>query len=165
MMLKILIVDDDKNVVKMLAYKFKKYFSVQFAYNGAAALETIEADFPDVILLDYMMPEMSGPELAGEILKLGRPVPILMLTAKNDTQTIVNVAKIVDDYIIKPFDFNDVLIRVLMALLKFKEEQIKDLKAELQGRTVVPVELTEKEAKETIEKEPVEPIEKETEET
>lgn len=132
---KILIVDDDKNIVKMLVYQFNKNFTVRFALRGEAALEIIKEDFPDVILIDCMMPEMSGMELADEIRKMGKPVPIVMLTAKNDPDTIFNAAKKVDDYIVKPFEFADVLARVLIALLKYKQEQIGRLEQKIEKMT------------------------------
>lgn len=132
---KILIVDDDKNIVKMLVYKFNKNFKVQFALRAKAALEIIKEDFPDVMLIDCMMPEMDGMELAEEVRKMGRPVPIVMLTAKNDADTIFTAAKKVDDYIVKPFEFADVLARVLITLLKYKQEQINTLEQKIKTMT------------------------------
>ena len=132
--IKILVVDDDKSIVKLLVHKFKKYekdFSVQFAYNGATALEIVKADCPDIAIIDYIMPEMSGAELVKEIRKLGKKMPIIMLTVKSDPRSVLNVAKSVDDYILKPFDFTDVLARVLKLLLKYKDQRIQELEQKL----------------------------------
>lgn len=131
---KILIVDDDESIVKLLVHKFKKYekdFSVQSAHSGATALEIIKKESPNLAIIDYVMPEMSGSELVEEIRKLGINIPIIMLTVKRDRSDVISVAKSVDDYILKPFDANEVMMRTSRLLLRYKDMLIQKLERKL----------------------------------
>jgi DNA-binding response OmpR family regulator len=111
---KILIVEDDRKVAGFLEQGFREErFEVEVARDGEEALDrALHADF-DLILLDYMLPKRSGPEVAAEIRREGRAVPILMLTARDDAHDIrTALGAGVNAYVTKPFRFDDLLHRV-----------------------------------------------------
>ena len=112
----VLVVDDDENSRKILDYKLQSYgFEVYQAENGLKGLEIVREKKPDVIILDWMMPEMDGLEVLSELEKDERTkdIPVIMLTAKED---MLDVGKALyhgaDDYILKPFEPEDVAERV-----------------------------------------------------
>lgn len=115
----ILVVDDEKDIVDMLRYNFKKEgYRVLTAHNGREALERV-SEKPDLILLDIMMPEQNGLEVARRL--KGDPttssIPILFLTAKGtETDEIVGLEIGAEDYIIKPLSIGRILARVRKAL-------------------------------------------------
>ncbi len=112
--MKILIVEDDRKVAGFLEQGFREErFEVEVARDGEEALERARAGEFDLILLDYMLPKRSGPEVAAELRREGRTTPILMLTARDDAQDIRSAVDAgVDAYLTKPFRFNDLLQRV-----------------------------------------------------
>jgi two-component system, OmpR family, copper resistance phosphate regulon response regulator CusR len=111
---KILIVEDDRKVAGFLEQGFREeQFEVEVARDGDEALGHALAGQFDIILLDYMLPKRSGPEVAAEIRRAGRAVPILMLTARDDAHDIrTALGAGVNAYVTKPFRFDDLLQRV-----------------------------------------------------
>jgi DNA-binding response OmpR family regulator len=111
---KILIVEDDRKVAGFLEQGFREeQFEVAVARDGEEALDRARGTDFDLILLDYMLPKHSGPEIAAELRMLGRRKPILMLTARDDTQDLrAAFGAGVDAYLTKPFRFDDLLLRV-----------------------------------------------------
>ena len=116
---KLLIVEDNQDVAGILA----DYFEVQgtevdFATNGELGFKlALESNF-DAIILDLMLPKMDGLSVAKELRKQGSTTPILMLTALDDKQDLLNGFESgADDYLAKPFDL-DVLNARITALLK-----------------------------------------------
>lgn len=118
---KILIVDDDKQIVRILrGYLEDAGFAVMTAYNGADALHTLRREQPTVLLLDIMLPDQDGWEITRFV--RGTPtmaaLPIIMITARVDeTDRIVGLELGADDYIVKPFYPREVVARV-RALLR-----------------------------------------------
>jgi two-component system response regulator VicR len=112
--LKILIVDDEKNIVDILTYNLEKEgYEVEAAYDGRAGLEAARTCAPDLILLDVMLPYMDGFEVCGEIRKTDRLTPIIMLTAREEERDKVYGLELgADDYITKPFSVRELLARV-----------------------------------------------------
>lgn len=111
--MRILVVDDDTEILDMLSrgLKFEGY-EVETAANGEKALLRFRESAPDLVLLDVMMPGMDGMEVAREMRKL-RDTPVLMLTAKDAVaDKIAGLDAGADDYIVKPFDFDELLARV-----------------------------------------------------
>ncbi len=112
----VLIVDDDPvNLQVLLNHLVFARYTVLKAENGPDALKIIEETVPDIVLLDVMMPKMSGYEVAIKIREKFSlmDMPILMLTAKNQPQDIVNGLKAgANDYLVKPFDKDELLARV-----------------------------------------------------
>jgi len=110
---KILIVEDDRNLLDTLKYNLRKEgYDVVTAVDGAEALDVARREKPDLIILDLMLPKVSGFEVC-RILRKDMAVPILMLTAKADeTDKIVGLEIGADDYMTKPFSLRELLARV-----------------------------------------------------
>src|SRR4030042_5280696 len=109
---KILIVEDDPNLLETLKYNLKKEsYEVVTAADGEQALEVARKEKPDLILLDIMLPKLSGFEVC-RILRKEMTSPILMLTAKADeTDKIVGLEIGADDYVTKPFSMRELVAR------------------------------------------------------
>jgi DNA-binding response OmpR family regulator len=120
----VLIVDDDKNICELLRlYLEKDGYQTLCAYDGKQALELFEKHAPDLILLDVMLPYMSGMDVCREIRKTSN-VPILMLTAKGETEDKISGLELgADDYIVKPFETKEVLARMKAVLRRSGIEQ------------------------------------------
>ncbi len=118
---KVLIVDDEADVVRLLQFRFdKEGFETITATDGQAALSTVEAESPDLVLLDIMMPLMDGMEVLRQIRSRRRTskIPVIMLTAKTASITVDEARQLwVSDFIMKPFD-PEVLVRKARKALK-----------------------------------------------
>jgi len=112
-----LLVEDERPIVESLRYALEKEgYDVLEAADGSEALELARAKSPDLVLLDIMLPGMSGFEVC-RILRKESSVPILMLTARSDEpDRVVGLDLGADDYITKPFSMREVLARVRAAL-------------------------------------------------
>jgi DNA-binding response OmpR family regulator len=110
---KVLVVEDDENLLLTLKYNLKKEsYDVVTAVDGEQALEVARQEKPDLILLDIMLPKLSGFEVC-RILRKEMNSPILMLTAKSDeTDKVVGLELGADDYVTKPFSMRELLARV-----------------------------------------------------
>jgi two-component system OmpR family response regulator len=110
---RILVVEDDLNLLATLKYNFlKEGYDVVTAVDGAGALETARREKPDLMVLDIMLPGLSGFEVC-RILRKETSVPILMLTAKvEEVDKIVGLEIGADDYMTKPFSMRELLARV-----------------------------------------------------
>jgi two-component system alkaline phosphatase synthesis response regulator PhoP len=110
---RVLVVEDDEGIREMLKYNLVTAgFSVHEAADGATGLRTARTARPDLILLDLMLPGMSGFDFCRELRKSSR-VPIIMITAKDaEVDKIVGLELGADDYITKPFSVREVLARV-----------------------------------------------------
>ena len=113
---KILIVDDDKTIVKVLrGYLEQAGFKVLTAYDGATAVHTLRREKPDLLLLDLMLPDRDGWDITRFIRsdKQLAALPIIMLTARvDDTDKIIGLELGADDYVTKPFNPREVVARV-----------------------------------------------------
>jgi two-component system alkaline phosphatase synthesis response regulator PhoP len=157
---RILVVDDDRSIVKVLAgYLEQSGYQVITAYDGEAALHALRRERPDLILLDLMMPNRDGWEVT-QIVRADKSLaatPIIMITARmDDTDKIVGLELGADDYIPKPFNPREVVARVKALLRRVKLDQSPEaaphvlvhggLKLDLDRRTLTvnsqPVELT-----------------------
>ena len=114
---KILIVDDEKKIVDIVsAYLQKNGFVTYIAYDGDSALSMTESKNPDLVILDLMLPGMSGWDVCRELRKTGN-VPIIMLTARDEVEDrIVGLELGADDYLTKPFSPNELVSRVKAVL-------------------------------------------------
>ncbi len=117
MMEKILIVDDDKNISELLRlYLAKEGYETILAFDGEEALAVFGEEHPDLVLLDVMMPKLDGWQVCREIRRCSS-VPVIMLTAKGETfDKVVGFDLGADDYIVKPFDAKEVLMRIKAVL-------------------------------------------------
>lgn len=116
--MKILVVDDEKLLVKGITFNLQNEgYEVEAAYDGATAVELARRGDFDLIILDWMMPEKSGSEVCMEI-RTFSDVPIIMLTAKSeDSDKIMGFACGADDYVTKPFNILELKARI-RALLR-----------------------------------------------
>jgi len=156
---KILIVDDEKPIVDSIKYTlYKEGFDVVVSYDGEDALEKAKKENPDLIILDIMLPKLSGLEVC-RIIRRTYNVPIIMLTAKGeDMDRVVGLELGADDYISKPFSMRELVARIKAVLRRAKIsvtpksiERIDfgDIVVDIKGRIVtkkgIPVELSPKE--------------------
>jgi len=118
---KILVVEDDRNLLDTLKYNLRKEgYEVVTAVDGAEALDVARREKPDLLILDIMLPKMSGFEVC-RILRKEMIVPILILTAKvEETDKIVGLEIGADDYMTKPFSLRELLARVRAVLRRAK---------------------------------------------
>ena len=119
----ILICDDDPVVHESLGlYLTSEGYEHQSAYDGQQALEMFENQHPDLIVLDLMMPKMSGTDVCRTI-RQKSSVPIIRLTAKGEEiDRILGLELGADDYIVKPFSPREVLARIKAVLRRFSEK-------------------------------------------
>jgi two-component system OmpR family response regulator len=122
---KILIVEDDPNLLETLKYNLlKESYDVVMAVDGEQALATARKEKPDLIILDIMLPKINGFEVC-RILRKEMTVPILMLTAKVDeADKIVGLEIGADDYMTKPFSMRELLARVRAMLRRTKMTEV-----------------------------------------
>jgi two-component system, OmpR family, response regulator len=118
---KILVVEDDQNLQRALSYSLdKEGYEVASAADGAQALALARQAPPDLILLDVMLPVMSGLEVC-RILRAESQVPIIMLTARTEeTDKVAGLDLGADDYLTKPFGMRELLARVRALLRREK---------------------------------------------
>jgi two-component system alkaline phosphatase synthesis response regulator PhoP len=129
---KILVVDDEKDIVDILKYNLEKEheFEVLTAYNGKEALELVE-NHPDLILLDIMMPELNGFEVCKQLKQnpANAKIPVIFLTAKeNEIDEILGLELGADDYIHKPLSPRKVIARVKSVIRRSNVEAERNTK-------------------------------------
>ena len=121
MSVRVLAVDDEPDVLRLVEVKLKKAgFEVLTARDGEEGLNKAVAENPDVVLMDVMMPRMDGYTAAGLIKERMQPAPlILMLTAKGQEADVVRgLSGGADDYVVKPFAPRELIARINVALIK-----------------------------------------------
>lgn len=142
--MKILIVDDEKLIVKGLKHSLEQNgFEVYAAYEGNQALDLIEYHSLDFILLDVMLPGIDGITLCKKI-REKKDIPIIMLTAKDDyIDKVLGLEFGADDYVTKPFNTRELIARINAVYRRYikkhdEEEKIglKELQIDLSSRTV-----------------------------
>jgi two-component system, OmpR family, phosphate regulon response regulator PhoB len=130
-MASILIVEDETALIELLRYNFAAAgYTVRVATTGAAAEEALAEDRFDIVLLDWMLPEVTGIELCRRIRQ--RPetktLPIIMLTARGEeADRVRGLSTGADDYVVKPFSVNEVLARVKSLLRRASPDLVADL--------------------------------------
>jgi len=157
---KILIVEDEPDIIKMLEYNLKKEgFRITSVSDGREALRRSEREHPDIIILDLMLPEIDGLEVCKTLKQSSdtADIPVIMLTAKaQETDKIVGLELGADDYITKPFSIRELTARVKAVLRRAGEKnklpeifEIGNLTIDFSKIKVTvgnkPVELTSKE--------------------
>lgn len=118
---RILIVEDDRNISKLIKYNLEKAgFDCSVSFTGEEALEALQKEIFSLVMLDIMLPEMNGFEVCKYIKQEKRlsQIPVLMLTAKGEeVDRIVGLELGADDYVVKPFSPRELVLRV-KAILK-----------------------------------------------
>ena len=122
---KILIVDDEPNIRDLLTTSLRfAGFAVQAVGNGAAAISAVLKEEPDLILLDVMLPDISGFSVTQRLRESGYNSPILFLTAKDDTADKIKGLTIGgDDYVTKPFSLDEIVARIKAILRRTVAEE------------------------------------------
>jgi two-component system alkaline phosphatase synthesis response regulator PhoP len=120
---KVLIVDDEEAIVKLVSFNLEKEgFETLAAYDGREALDIIRREPLDLVVLDVMLPEMDGLSLCRQLRLDGIQVPILMLTAKDgEIDKVLGLEIGADDYLTKPFSPRELVARVRALLRRTKE--------------------------------------------
>ena len=120
----ILVVDDEKDIVELVAYNLEREgYQIAKAYDGHQALRYIRENPPDLVILDLMLPGISGLEICRLIRKKPETegLPIIMLTAKSDSvDKIMGLEIGADDYLTKPFNVRELLARVRAVLRRWE---------------------------------------------
>ncbi len=124
--MKILVADDDHDLVDLIRYGFhREGYSVVTSFDGETTLRVFQAENPDLIVLDMLMPKRSGLEVLQEIRKK-TDVPILVLSAQRDEDYIVNALyKGADDYMVKPFGPRELRARTRALIRRTLEQSNK----------------------------------------
>ena len=150
---KILLVEDEVKLARVIAdYLAAAGFDVLKAYTGKEALAFFRHEKPDLVILDIMLPELNGLEVA-RIIRKESSTPIIMLTAKvEESDRVLGLEMGADDYITKPFSLRELVARVKAVLRRARGEvftptlRVGDIEIDLQKREVIvagkPVELT-----------------------
>jgi two-component system phosphate regulon response regulator PhoB len=116
----ILVVEDEAPLVEVLRYNLEKEgYLVDVAEDGAAALDKVHRSTPDLIILDWMLPELSGVEVCRQLRaeRDTKEVPVIMLTARGEeADRLKGLASGADDYVVKPFSPAELLARVRAVL-------------------------------------------------
>lgn len=124
----ILLVEDEENLHEALKLNLElEGYNVTSAYDGAAALKSLQAEYFDMLILDVMLPEMDGIHVTETIRLKNNEVPILILSAKNSSaDRVLGLKKGADDYLTKPFNLEELLLRVKKLIEKNKKLQDKE---------------------------------------
>ena len=127
----ILVVDDEEKIVEVIrSYLENNDYSVIAAYNGRDAIKSFEQHNPDLVVLDLMLPDISGEEIC-QIIRQKNRTPIIMLTAKATEENLLNGLDMgADDYMTKPFSPKELVARV-KTVLRRSEKEIIPLSDEL----------------------------------
>lgn len=125
---KILVIDDEVHIVELLKFNLEiSNYNVDFAYDGLDGYIKAKNDKPDLILLDWMLPNITGIELLKKIRsdKELRQIPVIMLTAKNmENDKIEGLEQGADDYITKPFSVKELLARISSVLRRYNIQEM-----------------------------------------
>lgn len=138
LMTKILVTDDEKDIVGLISYNLEREgFLVIKAYDGEEALRLVKSQKPDLLILDLMLPRMSGIDVCKAVRNDPDTsnLPIIMVTAKDDeTDKIIGLEIGADDYITKPFSVRELVARVRTILRRLRDENKQHLKEEFSYR-------------------------------
>jgi two-component system OmpR family response regulator len=152
----ILVVEDEAKLAQFMELELKyEGYSVSVASDGLAGLAAARETNPDLIVLDWMLPGMSGPEICRRLRATGDKVPVILLTAKDEVgDRVAGLDAGADDYVVKPFSVEELLARVRAHLRRNQEEdpdrlEFADLSLDRSTREVYrgnrAIELTAKE--------------------
>lgn len=141
----ILIIEDDKGITRVLELEFKhEGYTFDIAMDGKEGLERFQNSHYDLILLDLMLPEISGMEVCRKVRKISS-IPIIMLTARRDiTDKVIGLDLGADDYVTKPFEMEELLARIRAGLRRGKTKtgelkllELADLSMNILTREVI----------------------------
>src|SRR6267142_853110 len=124
----ILLVEDEENLHEALKLNLElEGYGVTSAYDGMEALKRIQEEYFDLLILDVMLPEIDGIHVTETIRVQNNEVPILILSAKNSSaDRVLGLKKGADDYLTKPFNLEELLLRIQKLIEKNKKMQEKE---------------------------------------
>ncbi len=124
----ILLVEDEENLHEALKLNLElEQYEITSAYTGSEALQKIQSEYFDLIILDVMLPDVDGISITETVRVQNNQVPILILSAKNtSSDRVLGLKKGADDYLTKPFNLEELLLRVQKLIDKNKKMQDKD---------------------------------------
>ncbi len=139
-MKKILVVDDERPISDIIKFNLtKEGYEVVTAFDGREALEQFEAEKPDLVILDLMLPELDGLEVAKEIRKTNH-TPIIMLSAKDsEFDKVIGLEIGADDYVTKPFSNRELLARIKAHLRRTETIETAQKKALHSGKQEISI--------------------------
>ncbi len=159
---KILVVEDDTPISELLNYRLtKEGFKVFIAENGNKALKLSFTEQPDLVLLDWQLPDISGLEVCRRITDR-QHIPIIMVTARNMVEDkLLGLEAGADDYITKPFDMREVVARIRATFRRLEKaaeppEEISEIQLSFCGLNVTPSTMTVEKDGQEIELTPLE---------
>ena len=123
----IAIIEDDKDISSILANILNENgYSFKQAYDGSQAMKLLKNESFDLVLMDLMLPYVNGETLIYELRKIS-DTPVIVISAKSMMETKLEVLRLgADDYIIKPFDINEVIVRIEVVLRRMQTTKEKD---------------------------------------
>jgi two-component system phosphate regulon response regulator PhoB len=142
---KILLVDDEESIVESIEYALKQEgFDVVSAFNGQEALQKVQLEKPNLIVLDLMLPELSGLEVCRILRRERNETPIIMLTAKGEEiDRVIGLEVGADDYLVKPFSLRELMARIRALLRRSKSVESDSAQPETHRYEDLEMNLTE----------------------
>lgn len=136
-MFNILVVDDEKKITEVIkAYLDKEGYNTFIAHDGKEAINLFESNEFDLVILDRMLPDISGEDICKKIRQISL-VHIIMLTAKTEDEDKIDGFNLgCDDYVCKPFNVKELVLRVKAVLKKIKKEDIIKINDEIEINTL-----------------------------
>ncbi|HEX6681569.1 MAG TPA: response regulator transcription factor [Candidatus Limnocylindrales bacterium] len=127
-MAKVLVVDDEPNICALLSATLRLVeFEVQVAHGGREALAAAEQFQPDLVVLDVMLPDLDGFEVARKLRDKGQTTPVLFLTARHAVEDRISGLTVgADDYVTKPFSLEEVVLRIRAILRRARMAEPTD---------------------------------------
>ena len=145
---RILVVEDDAPIAELLAYRLKKEgYEVGVAGTGTKAIQMAASGKPDLVLLDWQLPDMSGLDVCRRV-NATLHIPVIMVTARNMVEDkVLGLEAGADDYITKPFDVREVVARVKATFRRLEKTAVvppvrNELQLHFNGLTVTPSTMT-----------------------
>jgi two-component system phosphate regulon response regulator PhoB len=131
MLANVLLIEDEKSIITLIKYNLEKEgFKVFCAETGEDALKIIKEKIPDLVILDWMLPDLSGVEVCRQIKKDKKlkNIPVLILTAKGEPDDKIKGLEVgADDYVTKPFNNKELLLRIKSLIKRSKPSLLEDL--------------------------------------
>lgn len=128
--MKVVIIEDEKDLAELVAFNLgKEGWQTIIALDGRSGLQMVTAELPDIVILDLMLPEMSGTEVCRLLRRQESTaaIPIIMVTAKGEEiDRVVGFEVGADDYLVKPFSSRELLLRMKAILRRSTPEQTSD---------------------------------------
>lgn len=131
--IKVMIVDDDQTIIETLTFNLKRGSYEVFPFSsGLKAIAAFVEINPDLVMLDWMMPDMKGPDLCSLIREISPDVPVLMLTGRSTPSDIAyGLSKGADDYLVKPFSVVELMARIDALLRRSLKDRARQAASKL----------------------------------